>query len=72
MGCYADGQVAAADSTAQQAAMTPTVVQSWNLDCAVIGLAWLEGPGLAVVQEQGTRTVIHLYNQQGEHTPHVL
>ncbi len=46
--------------------MLPTVMQSWNLDCPVIGLAWLEGPGLAVIQEQGTRTLIHLYNQQGK------
>lgn len=68
MGFPADGQVAAADSAAQQAAMSPTVMQSWNLDYPVIGLAWLEGPGLAVVQEKGTRTLIYLYNQQGEHT----
>lgn len=47
--------------------MTPTVMQSWKLDCPVIGLAWLEGPSLAVIQEQGTRTLIHLYNQQGEY-----
>ena len=47
--------------------MAPTVLQSWNVDCPVIGLAWLEGPSLAVIQEQGTRTLIHLYNQQGEH-----
>ena len=65
VGCCADGQVAAADSAAQQAMMAPAVVQSWNLEYPIIGLAWLKGPGLAVVQEQGTRTVIYLYNQQG-------
>ena len=48
--------------------MSPTVMQSWKLDCMVIGLAWLEGFGLAIVQEQGTRTLVYLYNQQGEPT----
>lgn len=47
--------------------MIPTVMQSWKLDCPVVGLAWLEGPSLAVIQEQGTRTLIHLYNQQGKY-----
>ena len=66
--CYADGVQATPDPASQQAAMVPSLTQSWNLDCTVIGLAWLEGPSLAIVQEQGTRTLIHLYNQQG--APH--
>lgn len=53
--------------------MAPCITQSWNLDCTVIGLAWLEGPSLAIVQEQGTRTLIHLYNKQGSpHFSHAL
>ena len=42
------------------------MTQKWNLDHPVIGVAWLEGPSLAVIQEQGTRTLIHLYNPQGQ------
>ena len=63
---FADGQQIGADSASQQAAIAPSVTQKWNLDHPVIGVAWLEGPSLAVVQEQGTRTLIHLYNQQGQ------
>ena len=70
---FADGQQTGADSASQQAAIAPSVTQKWNLDHPVIGVAWLEGPSLAVIQEQGTRTLIHLYNQQGQDTfLHVL
>lgn len=47
--------------------MSPSVTHSWTLNCPLVGLAWLEGPSLAVIQGQGNRTLIHVYNQQGEH-----
>ena len=43
-----------------------SVSQRWEAEHAVVGLAWLDGPVLALLLEHGPRTLLHLYNQQGK------
>ena len=44
----------------------PSVTSSWQAEHPVVGLAWLEGPVLAIVTEHGPRTLIHLCDRPGE------
>ncbi|CAL8466179.1 g5715 [Coccomyxa elongata] len=57
------GQAEAAEEAA--APLAVTVSQRWEAKHGVVGLAWLDGPVLALLLEHGPRTLLHLYNQQG-------
>jgi hypothetical protein len=47
------------------APLAVSVSQSWEAEHAVVGMAWLDGPVLALLLQHGPRTLLHLYNQQG-------
>lgn len=59
------GQAEAAEEAAA-APLAVSVSQRWEAEHGVVGLAWLDGPVLALLLEHGPRTLLHLYNQQGK------
>ena len=54
---------AAATAPAQQP-VAVRLVRAWQEAQPVAGLAWLEGPVLALVLDRGPRTLIHLADPQ--------
>lgn len=61
------GEAEAAPTPA--APLLAAVVQSWEAEHEVVGVAWLDGPLLALLLEHRPRTLLHLYNQQGASGP---
>eukprot|EP00884_Botryococcus_braunii_P022622 jgi/Botrbrau1/9043/Bobra.0376s0020.2 len=43
----------------------PTVTRMWEAEAQVVGVAWLEGPSLALLCEHGPRTILQLYDSSG-------
>jgi hypothetical protein len=48
-----------------QATPPPAVTRMWEAEAPIVGLAWLEGPSLALLCEHGPRTILLLYDASG-------